>query len=74
MRPVAASSTQGLPGQERFRSHPVTVVRGDEGAVHVTTRQGRGSRRIDPQYRPPVKLIPVGRAVHGYYTAYWQAV
>jgi hypothetical protein len=53
MRPVATSSAQGLPGQERSRSHPVCVVRSDEGAVHVTTRQGRGSSGLDPQYRPP---------------------
>lgn len=53
VRPVATSSAQGLPGQERFRSHPVCIVRSDEGAIHVTTRQRRGSRRLDPQYRPP---------------------
>jgi len=53
VQPVATSSAQGLPGQERFCSHPVCVVPGDEGAVHVTTRQGRDSSGLDPQHRPP---------------------
>jgi hypothetical protein len=52
VRPVAASSTQGLPGQERFCGHPVTVVSSHEGAVHVTARQSRGGSSLDPQHRP----------------------
>jgi hypothetical protein len=52
MRPVAASSAQSLPCQERFRSHPVCVVGSDKGAVHVTTCQGRGSSGLDPQHCP----------------------
>ena len=44
-----------MPCQERFCSHPVTVVRSNEGAIHVTTRQRSGSRRLDPQYRLPDK-------------------
>ena len=52
VRPLTAGGAQGLPGQKCFRSHPVTVVRGDKGAIDVATRQGSSSSGLNPQHRP----------------------
>ena len=49
MRSVTAGGAQGLPGQERLRGHPVTVVSGDKGAIDVATRQGSCGSGLDSQ-------------------------
>jgi hypothetical protein len=41
VRPVAAGSAQGLPGQERFGTHPVCVVGSHVGTIDVTVRGAR---------------------------------
>jgi hypothetical protein len=52
VRPVTAGGPQGLPGQKCFRSHPVTVVSSDKGAIYVATGQGSGGGGLNPQHRP----------------------
>ena len=52
VRPVTAGGAQGLPGQKCFSGHPVTVVRGDEGAINVATGQGSGGSGLNSQHRP----------------------